>query len=800
MQLKTLKAQFTVEFLDLPAAAQIDDAAWEAFQIQFLNNSRRFGIDTKARQIAWSFTAALDAVVDSILNEGTPHIFVSINQDEAKEKVRYARNIVEALDEPVRPRLVRDSQTEIEFDNGSRLISHPCRPPRGKPRARIYLDEMAHYAAGMDREVYRAALPATVKGDGYVRIGSSPMGASGLFWEIFTETLRGYPGYLRRMIPWWYVRALCKDVPMAVQIAPEMVTEERVRAFGTPALVEIFENMFLEDFQQEYECSWIDEATSWITWDVIKRNQDLGLLWWHARSVDEALGMIPLIQQAIDQGTIESALAGGVDVGRKRNLTEFIAVGKTTTGRLPIRFMVSLSRVEYDDQQRCFVEIVNRLPFTKVLVDQNGIGAQLAENLARITGRRAEGVDFTNPNKELWAVESRIQAERGNTPLPLDRDLAYQIHAIKKKVTAAKNAVFDNERNEKHHCYDADTEILTESGWIPFPELLPDHKVATLDDGYLRFERPLAIQVSDYAGDMVRVKNKQVDLFVTPNHRMFVKGYYRSYFEFLPAAAVLERPNHRWHYKKDAKWNGDDAPPVPVGSPELLAELLGYYLSEGCKASQYRVIFYQNAGALADRMIDVLQTAGKKNMTVSPTERGALRIECYWKKLHQWLPDGTAPNKEIPRAILGWSPRLLRILFNALMEGDGARGRDGKGTWTYYTTSRQLADDVTDLLLRIGWCGTVVQHDTSHPDSWNKRPLWRVNINRTRLTPITNKREPSHWREHYEGPVYCATTRNHLLYVRRNGSSVWCGNSDKYWAWALALWASRTKKRKFIKV
>lgn len=451
MQLRTLKARFAVEFLDLPAAAQIDDAAWEAFQIQFLNNSRRFGIDTKARQIAWSFTAALDAVVDSILREGTPHIFVSINQDEAKEKVRYARNIVEALDEPVRPRLVRDSQTEIEFDNGSRLISHPCRPPRGKPRARIYLDEMAHYAEGMDREIYRAALPATVKGDGYVRIGSSPMGANGLFWEIFTETLRGYPGYLRRMIPWWYVRALCKDVPMAVQIAPEMVTEERVRAFGTPALVEIFENMFLEDFQQEYECSWIDEATSWITWEVIKRNQDLGRLWWHARSVDEALGMIPLIQQAIDQGTIESALAGGVDVGRKRNLTEFIAVGKTTTGRLPIRFMVSLSRVEYDDQQRCFVEIVNRLPFTKVLVDQNGIGAQLAENLGRITGRRAEGVDFTNPNKELWAVEARIQAERGNTPLPLDRDLAYQIHSIKKRVTAAKNVTFDTERNEKHH-------------------------------------------------------------------------------------------------------------------------------------------------------------------------------------------------------------------------------------------------------------------------------------------------------------------------------------------------------------
>ena len=35
--------------------------------------------------------------------------------------------------------------------------------------------------------------------------------------------------------------------------------------------------------------------------------------------------------------------------------------------------------------------------------------------------------------------------------LPLDRELAYQIHSIKRKVTAAKNLTFDTERNEQHH-------------------------------------------------------------------------------------------------------------------------------------------------------------------------------------------------------------------------------------------------------------------------------------------------------------------------------------------------------------
>jgi phage FluMu gp28-like protein len=273
-----------------------------------------------------------------------------------------------------------------------------------------------------------------------------------LFWEIVTESLKVYPGYAkhRRLVPWWNVHALCKDVSTALQIAPEMLTDERVHAFGTQALIEIFQNMFLEDFQQEYECAWVDEAVAWIPWSIIKRNQDASLKWWHARSVDEALAMLPELLEAIEAKEIEPVLTGGIDVGRKRDLTEMIFVGEGTTNQLPLRFSVSLDRVEFDDQKRCAEQIIERLPITQVLIDQNGIGMQLAEDLMMSTGK-AKGVDFTNATKELWAVEAKVQAERGNTPLPMDRDIAYQIHSIKKKITAAKNNVFDCDRNEKHH-------------------------------------------------------------------------------------------------------------------------------------------------------------------------------------------------------------------------------------------------------------------------------------------------------------------------------------------------------------
>lgn len=445
-------ATFLIEYLDLPAATGDSEAAWEAFQLQHLSNPSLFGIDLKARQVGWSWMAAAEAVVEGVLHARTPSIFVSVTQDEAAEKIRYAKQIVEALDAEQRPRIIIDNRLELEFANGSRLISHPCRPVRGKGKARVYLDEFAHYPK--DREIYTSALPVTTRG-GVLRMASSALGAAGLFWEIYSESLRKYPGYRRRSVPWWVVRALCRDVPAALKLAAAMLTEERVRKFGTPRIIEIFNNLPLEDFQQEYECAFVDETTAWITWDEIKRNQALAqeerLECWQAGDVDGALAAIDDVALAVREGRIEGALAGGMDVGRKHNLSEIVFVGKGLGGQMPYRLGISLSQVEFDAQRAVADKALRALPVTSFLIDRNGLGMQIAEELTQAHGGRAAGVDFTNPNKELWSVELKVRLQRGEVPLPLERELSYQIHSIKKKTTAAKNAVFDTEGSEKHH-------------------------------------------------------------------------------------------------------------------------------------------------------------------------------------------------------------------------------------------------------------------------------------------------------------------------------------------------------------
>lgn len=450
---------FLAEYLDLAEATGDMDARWEVFQIQHLNNRALLAITDKSRQVGWSWLAAAEATATAALFPRSTEMFISINLAEAQEKIRYAKAVIEALDVEVRPRLIIDNRLELELENGSRLISHPCRPVRGKARVDLYLDEFAHYPK--DREIYQSAVPVITKG-GKIRIGSSPLGAGGLFWEIYTEELRAYPGYVRRMIPWWAIRALSKDLKMARVMAPAMTTDERVQRFGTPRLIQIYENLPLEDFQQEYECLWVDESVAWIDWDLIKKNQRLAQdekLWYRqAQAAPERAGGVDACMRAIDEvayasftGEIEPVLSGGLDVGRKRDLSELTLTGKTTTGDLPYRLGLSLERLKFDDQLAICAYALDRLPVTALLIDQNGIGMQLAETLSARFPTRAQGVDFTNPSKELWAVETKLQFQRGKVPIPLSRELSYQIHSIKKTVTAAKNNVFDTARNEQHH-------------------------------------------------------------------------------------------------------------------------------------------------------------------------------------------------------------------------------------------------------------------------------------------------------------------------------------------------------------
>ncbi len=93
----------------------------------------------KSRQTGFSFVVALKGL-SKALDPGKSQYtkqFVSYNEDDAKEKIRYAREFYDSIPNKHKKPLIHETSTLLEFlDEGgkttSRLISLPCRPPRGK--------------------------------------------------------------------------------------------------------------------------------------------------------------------------------------------------------------------------------------------------------------------------------------------------------------------------------------------------------------------------------------------------------------------------------------------------------------------------------------------------------------------------------------------------------------------------------------------------------------------------------------------------------------------------------------------
>jgi DNA-directed RNA polymerase beta subunit len=98
-------------------------------------------------------------------------------------------------------------------------------------------------------------------------------------------------------------------------------------------------------------------------------------------------------------------------------------------------------------------------------------------------------------------------------------------------------------------CYTPDHDVLTHKGWVPITELTFDHKIASLVDGVLIYQNPVALQIYNHDGRLYHVCSGQVSLCVTDNHRMYVGSRDKTNFRIMEAKDVYRK---RLCYKKNA--------------------------------------------------------------------------------------------------------------------------------------------------------------------------------------------------------------------------------------------------------
>jgi replicative DNA helicase Mcm len=341
-------------------------------------------------------------------------------------------------------------------------------------------------------------------------------------------------------------------------------------------------------------------------------------------------------------------------------------------------------------------------------------------------------------------------------------------------------------------CYADDVEILSSEGWIRFADLKPEAKVATIRKGELIYEKPTARQSYRYVGEMLHFRGQGIDTLVTPDHRMYVAtsrhiatgpGAERRamHWGLLPASSGILAKLRRYSRSTSVQvlaaaneWRRLS----PACTPGELAraEMLGWYISEGCvcrnRGVPRKVCIANTKRENLRRIASVLKRIGF-TARIRPLKGNPLRVEvCNTVLAIELSKFGRSWEKYIPRFILDGPRPVQRAFLKAYLRGDGSHSRISRSTWVAGTVSQSLSADLQELCFKLGYRSSVKPRTYKH-GKW--RTLWKVSID-TRGNPRTRHLYYPPTRVQYDGMVYCVTVPSGLLVVRRNGHPVVCGN------------------------
>jgi len=353
-------------------------------------------------------------------------------------------------------------------------------------------------------------------------------------------------------------------------------------------------------------------------------------------------------------------------------------------------------------------------------------------------------------------------------------------------------------------CYSQDTEVLTQNGWKLFADTTPDDLFAThnMQTGEMEYQRASAYTEYHYEGKMVSISNrkKTIECLVTPNHDVVRTDRHKkiTFNEkanaltdkgFIPRVGIYkcgDDSNFVLPYYKN-KWDffgqyGHYICEKNVHYPQVdiplktWAKFLGWYLSEGSTSGNYVTQISQQKHVEQCKN-DLAEMPFEFSYDGKMFRASSVQLASYLKKF------GTCNNKFIPTEIKNASSEVILVFLDAFRLGDGSHTEDSH--YRYYTTSKQLADDLQELCLKAGLVANIAKKPSKGTEMKIGGKTYKRNYDKYILTVVENsdfwfetgKLKSNYINEvDYSGTVHCVTVLNGTLYVRRNGKSFISGN------------------------
>jgi DNA-directed RNA polymerase II subunit RPB2 len=350
--------------------------------------------------------------------------------------------------------------------------------------------------------------------------------------------------------------------------------------------------------------------------------------------------------------------------------------------------------------------------------------------------------------------------------------------------------------DDKVHCLTPDHDVLTTRGWKPIAEVTLADQVATLQNGNIVYTNPVNTFEYDYAGPMYELKTQQIDLKVTPNHRMWVATPHTRAkvwkYNFHEARNIKGK---HVKYQKDGLWEvpayqyvlpaHGDAAARPITNMNAWLTFFGIWMAEGW-STQQKLTISVNKDRVKDALADSL---GALDISYSyyPSYE---KLDIYNKQITNYMTPLSvgANNKTLPDWVWDLNSEQCRVLLHGMLLGDGHT--TASGSFVYSTSSRRLADDTQRLAFHSGWSANIRLHTPAGTpyaigdhSGVTTTDLWSVRIVRAKNRPAVNHGhchtqtgQMERYTE-YDGKIHCLEVPGNVFYVRRNGIPVWSGNS-----------------------
>nr|WP_319491814.1 terminase family protein [uncultured Desulfobacter sp.] len=375
------------------------------FQRSWITNPNRFKIGMFARQTGKTFGTTFEIANDCQMADlelrKARWVILSRGERQAREAmVEGVQKHAKALGAIVN---VRETEykseatyraLECEWPNGSRVTALPANPDTARGfSANVFLDEFAFHKDST--KIWGAVFPVISNG-WKIRVVSTPNGKDNKFYALMTgkDDL-------------WYRQTT--DIYQAVED-------------GLPRDVEALRQALNDDdlWAQEYELKWLDEASAWLSFDLINSCED------------ENAGRPELYQGG--------PAYVGVDIGIRNDL--FVIWVDELVGDVSwTREIIARQRIKFAEQDMLLDDVFDRYDVKRLCMDQTGMGEKPVEDAKTRYGEtRVEGVIFSGANKLTMATQGKEKFQDRKKRIPMgDQKLRSDLHKLK-KVTSATGA------------------------------------------------------------------------------------------------------------------------------------------------------------------------------------------------------------------------------------------------------------------------------------------------------------------------------------------------------------------------